>query len=179
MPNGLEQGARAEFFRPWWEAVKWIVDVRCCSPKEAFIQLCVAVSRGCPRAVDGRHTTLSRFLFPARLAHLTERDNLCYAERWWELEQQTLICWEDLLKLCPPKRPATSTVGEETLAIDFLAGQLKADPNLPRDHALKICRNQFPKLSERGFRFRVWPRARETVGLTRIASPGRKPNRKS
>jgi hypothetical protein len=100
------------------------------------------------------------------------------AETWLEPEQETLICWEDLLQQCPPKRPPFPTASDEAKAVDLLAEQLKADPNLGREAGLKICRERFPKLSARGFRFRIWPKAREAAGLNPIAPPGRKPTGK-
>jgi hypothetical protein len=77
-----------------------------------------------------------------------------------------------------PQRRGSSTIGGEKKAIAFLADRLKTDHNMRRDGAWEACREQFPKMSERGFRFRVWPQAREAAGLEPSASAGRKPKRK-
>ena len=72
------------------------------------------------------------------------------------------------------KTRSSATARDETLAITFLMKRLKVDNNLRRQDALEAGRGQFPKLSERGFRSRVWPQAREAAGLERTAPPGRK-----
>jgi hypothetical protein len=178
MPDEMEQSERTRLFRPWWEAVSWIADNQDCKPKEAFIKLCVALTRGYVRAADGRRNPLSRSLFPGRLALVSADDCLRSAGTWLEPEQETLICWEDLLQLCPQKRLVSPTASDETKAIAVLADTLRADPGLGREAALKISRHHFPNLSERGFRSRVWPKAREAAGLNPIAPSGRKPTGK-
>jgi hypothetical protein len=74
-------------------------------------------------------------------------------------------------------RPS-ATAGAEKQAIAICTEALKRDNDLRRADGLKICRQQIPRLSERGFRSRVWPRAREAAGLTPTAPKGRKPQRR-
>src|SRR5262249_47209231 len=73
--------------------------------------------------------------------------------------------------------PAKSSAAAETRAITFLASRLKTNPNMRRDDAWRACHTKF-RLSERGFRQRVWPQARQTAGLEPTAPPGRKATRK-
>jgi len=77
----------------------------------------------------------------------------------------------------PQRRSSSTTV--EKKAVAFLAEQLKTDRNKKRGDAWKACHENFPTLSERGFRFRVWPQARQEAGLESVAPPGAKPKRKS
>jgi len=82
--------------------------------------------------------------------------------------------WRDhVLLLWPPPRGSTTTADEKR-AVSLLRDCLKANNKLTRADAWAICRKQFPKLSERGFKFRVWPDARVAAGLERTARPGRK-----
>jgi hypothetical protein len=78
-----------------------------------------------------------------------------------------------------PERRGPSTTDVEKKAVAFLAEQLKTDHNMKRDDAWKACHENFPTLSERGFRFRVWPQARQEADLKSVAPPGAKPKRKS
>jgi hypothetical protein len=66
---------------------------------------------------------------------------------------------------------------DELAAVRFLAEHLQADPDMKREDALSACRNEFPALSERGFRTRIWPQARQSAGLEAVAPPGRKSKR--
>jgi hypothetical protein len=73
-------------------------------------------------------------------------------------------------------RRSSSKASTETKAITFLAVKLKENPNLGRDaDAWDACSKQFPTLSQRGFKDRVWPKAREAAGLEPMAPRGRKP----
>jgi hypothetical protein len=72
-----------------------------------------------------------------------------------------------------PKLPLAK-VKEEIAAIATLAPLLRHNPNLKFAEALGLCRESYA-LSERGFRARIWPKAREAAGLPQIAPPGRKP----
>jgi len=65
-----------------------------------------------------------------------------------------------------------STIKDESDAIIFLTNTLKQNPNLKRADAEAEC-EKFG-ISQRGFRDRVWPKAREGAGLSAIAPPGRK-----
>jgi hypothetical protein len=78
-----------------------------------------------------------------------------------------------------PMRRGSSTAGSEMKAVAFLASQLRTNRNMRRADAWKACCMEFPKLSERGFRSRVWPQARQDAGLEPTAPAGRKPERKS
>jgi hypothetical protein len=62
----------------------------------------------------------------------------------------------------------------EHSAISFLTGQLGADRDMTRGEAWAVCRAEFRALSERGFRSRIWPSARQAAGLEPRAHAGRK-----
>ncbi len=75
-------------------------------------------------------------------------------------------------------RPShTSTAKSESDATHHLTERLKQDPDLKRPDAEVECRKKF-KISQRGFRDRVWPQARENAGLPPKAPPGRKKQKK-
>jgi hypothetical protein len=96
--------------------------------------------------------------------------------------------WNDLLKhgrkLVPTqyefwvlkanRQKTTEKHFDECRAIEFLTERLKSDPDMKRDDALGACQAAFPALGWRGFKHRVWPRAREAAGLARLASAGRR-----
>lgn len=82
---------------------------------------------------------------------------------------QVLLLWR--------QTRSSATGAAEKRATAICTEALKSDKDLRRAHALRICRQQFPDLSERGFRERVWPQARQTAGLAPKATSGRKPNR--
>jgi len=67
-----------------------------------------------------------------------------------------------------------ATVRGETAAISALVVKLKADKNLRRDEAKAYCKSAH-SVSSRGFQSRVWPQARASAGLPKIAPAGRKP----
>jgi hypothetical protein len=75
-----------------------------------------------------------------------------------------------------PRGSATTAI--ETNAKTFLANRLRANPEMKRNDALTACRSEFPKLSERGFKERVWPGARKEANLECQGHPGRKPTPK-
>src|SRR5262249_24085236 len=85
--------------------------------------------------------------------------------RFWRFE---------VLKLWGHDR-GSATAADETRAIAFLSRRLRAIAHLKLQDGLEFCRKEFPKLSERGFRSRVWPQAREAAGLEPKAPPGPKP----
>jgi len=97
------------------------------------------------------------------------------------------IDWSDLLEhgrpLVPPLyEPFVSAAkahaaGDETKAINFIAEKLGTNHNIKREDAWSACRKEFPTLSERGFRTRIWPQARQSAGLEAVAPPGRKSKR--
>jgi hypothetical protein len=66
-----------------------------------------------------------------------------------------------------------ATAGQETTAIGALALQLKSNPQMSRADAAGWCKTAGHDLGKRAFN-RVWPQARQTAGLSRIAAPGRK-----
>jgi hypothetical protein len=183
MPDGSDGGERTNpQFREWWQdAVEWISENSGPTKQDALFILFDQLSRGLVRAVDGFLEPLSPRLFPDRLLkelswyeERAKQGPLTYARAYLPPDRQTLISWTDLLKLCPPKHPV-SKVADETKAIDLLTDRLKSDSHLRRGQALEICRDQFPKLSERGFRSRIWPKAREAAGLKSRGRAGRKP----
>jgi hypothetical protein len=69
---------------------------------------------------------------------------------------------------------STGSAGQETAAINALASQLRNNPDLKREDAATWCREQHYSLSDRGFRYRVWPKARADANLPTKGSPGRK-----
>jgi hypothetical protein len=71
-------------------------------------------------------------------------------------------------------RVPVSTAHDENAAIRALAVELANNPDLKRADAKDWCEKTGFKLPHRGFRFRVWPKARERAGLPETASPGRK-----
>jgi hypothetical protein len=81
------------------------------------------------------------------------------------------------LKLWRQSRGSATAVMEKK-AKTFLASRLHANPEMKRSDGLTACRREFPDLSERGFRERVWPDARIAAKLERSGRSGRKPNRK-
>jgi hypothetical protein len=72
----------------------------------------------------------------------------------------------------------SATTAIETRAKTFLATRLRENPEMKRNDALTACRTEFPKLSGRGFKERVWPDARNEAKLERQGRPGRKPTPK-
>ena len=71
-------------------------------------------------------------------------------------------------------RVTISTAHDENAAIRALATELANNPDLKRADAKAWCEGTGFKLPDRGFRFRVWPKARERAGLPETAPPGRK-----
>jgi hypothetical protein len=67
-----------------------------------------------------------------------------------------------------------ATARDEKKAVDFLTPLVKADPKLPFQKALDMCRKKIPQLREYGFRKRVLPKAREAAGLPKRGIPGRR-----
>ena len=67
------------------------------------------------------------------------------------------------------------TGGEEAGAIRALSSQLRKNKDMKVDDAKAWCASEGYELSGYGFRYRVWPKAREAAGLSLKAPPGRKP----
>jgi hypothetical protein len=67
-----------------------------------------------------------------------------------------------------------ATTKRENAAIRDLAVQLKNNPQMARASAMAWLKQVDHNLGKRAFD-RVWSRARERAGLSRIAAPGRKP----
>jgi len=84
--------------------------------------------------------------------------------------QRVLKLWEET------RRSATRAA--ESKATKLVADYLRANPEIKRYDAFTACRKEFPTLSGRGFRERVWPDARTNAGLERRGRPGRKPTLK-
>ena len=73
-----------------------------------------------------------------------------------------------------PKKRVSPIAGRETAATKLLAAYLKYNQDITRDAAETWCVKQGYGLSQRGFRFRVWPAARKEAGLSELAPAGRK-----
>jgi hypothetical protein len=65
------------------------------------------------------------------------------------------------------------TTADEPPARKFLEELLKTNRNLTFEAALNACHEKYPRLSERGFRARVWPEARKAAGLPETGKAGR------
>lgn len=74
----------------------------------------------------------------------------------------------------PTQWEKSATSGEEAAAIKQLAFQLRTNPDWRREDARQWLSASGFRLSQRGFRDRVWPNARITAGLSKTADPGRK-----
>jgi hypothetical protein len=70
--------------------------------------------------------------------------------------------------------PAVRSAADESSAIKALASELTNNPELTRSQAMKFCETAGYKLSFRGFRDRVFPRARRQAGLEETVPPGRR-----
>lgn len=68
-----------------------------------------------------------------------------------------------------------STGAEETGATKALAFHLSKNRDMKFGDAQAWCASEGYELSGDGFRYRVWPKAREAAGLSLKAPPGRKP----
>jgi hypothetical protein len=68
-----------------------------------------------------------------------------------------------------------STGAEETGATNALAHHLSKNKDMKFGDAKAWCVSAGYELSGDGFRYRVWPKAREVAGLPVKAPPGRKP----
>jgi hypothetical protein len=68
---------------------------------------------------------------------------------------------------------SVSRGNKETAAIQHLAPMLCANPEMKRSEAVAYCTEN--GVSLRGALLRVWPRARESAGLSPLAPGGRKP----
>ena len=67
-----------------------------------------------------------------------------------------------------------ATIGREAAATKALAAHLRQNKQSTRGAAEAWCRQEGFNLSGRGFRFRVWPNARDAAGLPKLAASGRK-----
>jgi hypothetical protein len=73
----------------------------------------------------------------------------------------------------PVKSELLPKIKVERAAVNMLTELLKKDAHLKFAEAFQSCGESY-KLSERGFRYRIWPKAREAAGLPAVAPPGRK-----
>jgi hypothetical protein len=79
----------------------------------------------------------------------------------------------ELAPAAPPPPPPKTTAGAEPLAITHLTPMLKLRGDaMSKDEAWKQCK-QFT-ISGAGFRYRVWPTARQQAGLEPKAPAGKK-----
>ena len=87
--------------------------------------------------------------------------------------RKPLFLRAQVLRLWPLSRVAT-TAAARTQATAYLADLLKANGDMKRYDAWTACTERFPNLSERSFRYTVWPNSREKAGLDARARSGRK-----
>ena len=132
--------------------------------------------------------------------HDSEPDDFCWTLSCWEINNRPhryelgirapdrLPLWradkielntEDVAKLFGSgkddgqKKP-TATARDESAATKALAAHLRTKSDLTKTAAKNWCSDQGFKVSDRGFKARVWPEARSRAGLPSKVLPGRK-----
>jgi hypothetical protein len=74
-----------------------------------------------------------------------------------------------------PLQTVVTTSDQERAVTAYAADIFKQKPDSKHDDVLAACRDRFGKVSERTFRYRICPHAREAADLPRYARPGPKP----
>ncbi len=105
-----------------------------------------------------------------------------YSVPWWDWQNQPIELIElatgDVLSIFGSPKPLSkrAAIGhDEKMAIRTLRDLLLKNKNITSKEAFRECREKHPRLSERGFKERVWERGRELAKLTPKARAGRKP----
>jgi hypothetical protein len=115
-----------------------------------------------PGNIDWETSSLKRPLLDSRGKRLVKIEIQISDVTWY-------LNWGDL-----SARPKV-TGAEETGAIKALAFHLGKNKDMTFGDAKAWCASEGYGLSGDGFRYRVWPKAREAAGLSLKAPPGRKP----
>jgi hypothetical protein len=115
-----------------------------------------------PGDVDWETSSLKRPLLGSRRRRLVKIENQISDIAWY-------LKWGDL------SARTKSSVAEEKGATNALAFHLSKNKDMKVDDAKAWCASEGYELSGYGFRYRIWPKAREAAGLSLKAPPGRKP----
>ena len=115
-----------------------------------------------PGNIDWETSSLKRLLLDSRGKQLVKIEIQISDVTWY-------LAWGDL------SGRTKVTGAEETGAIKALAFHLSKNKDMKFGDAKAWCASEGYGLSGNGFRYRVWPKAREAAGLSLKASPGRKP----
>ena len=114
-----------------------------------------------PADIDWETSSLKRPLLDSRGKRLVKIEIQVSDVTWY-------LNWGDL------SARTKSTGAEETGAIKALASHLSKNKDMKFGDAEAWCASEGYELSGDGFRYRVWPKAREAAGLSPKAPPGRK-----
>ena len=110
----------------------------------------------------------------------TGRQN--YTHVWWSWQPQSIelieLATADVQGIFGSPKPLTkraATSREEKRATRTLRDLLVKNKDITSEEAFRRCLEKHPKLSERGFKERIWPKGRELAKLSPKARGGRKP----
>jgi hypothetical protein len=115
--------------------------------------------------MDPSGISRSQYLAPCWIPHRM-------AERW--LSKHGL---QSLIPFFAPRneRRVVATMRGEAAATQALTMHLRQNRHISKDAAEAWCGRKAFKLTKRGFKQRIWPKAREEAGLLPLAPAGRKP----
>jgi hypothetical protein len=101
-----------------------------------------------------------------------------YSDPYWIWQphriELVLLATADVIKIFGSPESQFGPDDEDRAAV-MLRDLLIQNPHLKTENAFDQCRKKYPKLSERGFRQRVWPKGRQLANLPAKAPSGRKP----
>jgi hypothetical protein len=115
-----------------------------------------------PGDIDWETSSLKRPLLDSRGKRLAKIEIQISDVAWY-------LKWGDLSASTQP------TGAEEIGAIRALSSQLRKNEDMKFAEATAWCASEGYELTGKGFRYRVWPKAREAAGLPPRAPRGRKP----
>ena len=105
-----------------------------------------------------------------------------YTVVWWSWQPQPIelieLATADVQDIFGSPKPLTkrgATSREEMRAARTLRDLLVKNKDITVEEAFRRCLEKHPKLSERGFRERIWPNGRQLAKLPPKALSGRKP----
>jgi hypothetical protein len=105
-----------------------------------------------------------------------------YTQVWWSWQPQPIelieLATADVQGIFGSPKPLTKRAaisGEEMRAARTLQDLLFKNKDITSEEAFRRCLEKHPKLSERGFKERIWPKGRELAKLPPKARGGRKP----